>query len=39
MGWIAAFKAQGNIMGFHELPKKSAAKRAPNETARKKRKK
>ena len=30
MGWIAAFKdTEGNIMGFHEVPKKPAAKKAP----------
>jgi predicted enzyme related to lactoylglutathione lyase len=40
MGWIAAFKdTEGNIMGFHEVPKKPAAKRAVKKTAAKKRKK
>ena len=37
MGWIAAFKdTEGNMMGFHEAPKKPAAKNAANKTAAKK---
>lgn len=37
MGWIASFKdTEGNIMGLHETPKKSAAKRTANKTAGKK---
>ena len=37
MGWIAAFKdTEGNIMGFHETPKKPAAKSAIKKTAAKK---
>ncbi|HEY7748731.1 MAG TPA: VOC family protein [Aestuariivirgaceae bacterium] len=39
MGWIAAFKdTEGNIMGFHEPPKKSAKKAAKKAAAKKKRK-
>jgi uncharacterized protein len=38
MGWIAAFKdTEGNIMGFHEAPKKTA-KKAVKKAAAKKRK-
>ena len=37
MGWIAAFKdTEGNIMGFHETPKKPAAKSVVKKTAAKK---
>jgi len=37
MGWIAAFKdTEGNIMGFHEAPRKPAAKKAAKKTAAKK---
>lgn len=37
MGWIAAFKdTEGNMMGFHEAPKKPAAKRASKQAAKKK---
>jgi len=40
MGWIAAFKdTEGNIMGFHETPKKLPAKKAMKKTAAKKKKK
>ena len=40
MGWIAAFKdTEGNIMGFHEMPKKLAAKRAVKKAVAKKTKK
>ena len=38
MGWIAAFKdTEGNMMGFHQAPKKPAAKKAVEKTAAKKR--
>jgi len=40
MGWIAAFKdTEGNIMGFHEVPKKPAAKTVVKKTAATKKKK
>lgn len=36
MGWIAAFKdTEGNMMGFHEPPKKIAAKKAQKKPAKK----
>jgi predicted enzyme related to lactoylglutathione lyase len=36
MGWIAAFKdTEGNIMGFHQAPKKAAAKKAAKKSAKK----
>jgi predicted enzyme related to lactoylglutathione lyase len=39
MGWIAAFKdTEGNIMGFHEVPKKPAAKKVVKKVAAKKKK-
>jgi hypothetical protein len=39
MGWIAAFKdTEGNIMGFHEVPKKPPAKKTAKKTAAKKKK-
>ena len=39
MGWIAAFKdTEGNIMGFHEPPKKSPAKKKAKKAAAKRRK-
>ena len=37
MGWIGAFKdTEGNIMGFHEAPRKPAAKKAAKKKAAKK---
>ncbi len=40
MGWIAAFQdTEGNILGFHEVPKKAAAKKAVKKAAAKKKKK
>jgi hypothetical protein len=39
MGWIAAFKdTEGNIMGFHEAPRKTAPKKAVKKAAAKKKK-
>lgn len=39
MGWIAAFEdTEGNIMGFHEVPKKPAVKKAMKQSAAKKKK-
>ena len=39
MGWIAAFQdTEGNIMGFHEVPKRPAVKKAVKKTAAKKKK-
>jgi predicted enzyme related to lactoylglutathione lyase len=39
MGGIAAFKdTEGNIMGFHQAPKKPAAKKAVKKTAARKKK-
>jgi predicted enzyme related to lactoylglutathione lyase len=40
MGWIAAFQdTEGNIMGFHEAPKKPLAKKAAKKSAAKNKKK
>ena len=39
MGWIAAFKdTEGNMMGFHQAPKKPASKKSATRTAAKKKK-
>jgi hypothetical protein len=36
MGWIAVFKdTEGNMMGFHEPPKKPAKKAAKKKAAKK----
>jgi len=40
MGWIAAFKdTEGNLMGFHQSPKKPATTKAAKKAAAKKKKK
>jgi hypothetical protein len=37
MGWIGAFlDTEGNLMGFHEVPKKAPAKKAVKKVAVKK---
>ena len=39
MGWIAAFQdTEGNILGFHEVPKKPAGKKSAKKAAAKKKK-
>jgi hypothetical protein len=39
MGWIAAFKdTEGNVMGFHEPPKKAVKRAAKKASAKKRRK-
>lgn len=36
MGWIAAFKdTEGNVMGFHQMPKPPAVKKSANKPAKK----